>query len=339
MELLDRYLQAVREYLLRNRRDDVVKELGDNILSQMEDEASALGRPLTEAEQAAILKQHGHPLVAAARYRRLPLQQLVGPALFPLYWYMLQAAVFFVAALHVMLAVVLALSTGSVLPAMVTAWGYFWLWMLAAVGGLTIAFGLVEYFGGGKIPFTETFNPLDLPKVKKSPASGGNSMTELVMGGLFLVAWPIFLHSATPSFARSSPVHLASAWWHFEVPMLLVVALGMAVAYVALFRPQYPRLRAALRLVSDLAGVVTCYFFLLQGEFIVANPDYASRLSGPVHLGNHVFTAGQIANDAVGLVPLIALIIFFFDALLEAVRLLRARPQRAIVTHESNGIL
>ncbi len=56
MELLDRYLQAVREYLLRNRRDDIVKELGDNILSQMEDKAAELGRPLTEAEQAAILK-------------------------------------------------------------------------------------------------------------------------------------------------------------------------------------------------------------------------------------------------------------------------------------------
>src|SRR5262245_9915751 len=100
MQLLERYLQQVREYLFRGRRDDIVKELGDNILSQMEDKAQELGRPLTEAEQAAILKQHGHPLVAAARYRRLPLQQLIGPSLFPLYWYMLQAALFFVAAFH-----------------------------------------------------------------------------------------------------------------------------------------------------------------------------------------------------------------------------------------------
>jgi hypothetical protein len=333
MELLDRYLQAVREYLLRNRRDDIVKELGDNILSQMEDEAAALGRPLTKAEQAAILKQHGHPLVAAARYRRLPLQQLIGPALFPLYWYMLQAVVLFVAAFHLVLAVVLALSAGSVVHAMVTAWGSFWLWTLAAVGGLTITFGLVEYFGNGKIPFTEAFNPFELPEVKKSSPPGGNSMTQLVLGGLFLVAWPIFLHSATPSFASSSPVRLASAWWRFELPMLLVVALGMAAAYVALFRPQYSRLRAALRLASDVAGVVTLYSFLLQGEFIVANPGVAARLNSPVQLGNHVFTAGQVANYAVALAPLIALIVLFFNALLEAARLLRARPQHAIVTH------
>src|SRR5215813_6133590 len=104
MELLERYLQAVRGYLLRRRRDDIVKELGDNILSQMEDKAAELGRPLNEIEQAAILKQYGHPLLAAARYRSLPLHQLVGPALFPLYWYMLQAVVIFVAAFHLMAA-------------------------------------------------------------------------------------------------------------------------------------------------------------------------------------------------------------------------------------------
>ena len=340
MELLDRYLQAVREYLLRNRRDDIVKELGDNILSQMEDQAAELGRPLTEAEQAAILKQHGHPLVAAARYRRQPLQQLVGPSLFPLYWYMLQVIIFFVAAFHVVLAVVFGLGTGSALQGLVAAWGSFWLWALVAVGGLTIAFGLIEYFGGGKIPFTETFNPLELPEVKKPAAPAGNALDESVMGCLFLIVWPIFLHSATPSFARSNPVRLAPAWWHFEIPMLLSVALGTAAAFASLLRPQYPYLRAALRLMSDFIGVITFYFFLLTGEFLVAaNADAAAKLNAPVHVGHYIFTAGQIANMAAGLAVLIALIVFFFDGLVEAARLLRGRRRSAIVAHEGNGIL
>lgn len=339
MELLDRYLQAVRGYLLRNRRDDIVKELGDNILSQMEDKAAELGRPLTEAEQAAILKQHGHPLVAAARYRRQPMQQLIGPSLFPLYWYMLQFLIFIVAAFHLVLAVVFGFTTGSAFQGMVAAWGSFWLWALVAVGGLTVCFGLIEYFGGGKIPFTETFDPLELPEIKKSAPPRGNALAELVMGSLFLIAWPIFLHSATPSFARSSPIRLAPVWWHFEVPMLLVVALGTAGALAALLRPQFPSLRAALRLASDLVGVVTFYFFLFAGEFIVANADAAARLSSPVQLGSRVFTAGQVANFAVALGPLIALIFFFFDGLVEATRLFLARRQPAVITHESNGIV
>lgn len=338
MELLDRYLQAVRGYLLRSRRDDIVKELGGNILSQMEDREAELGRPLNEAEQAEILKQHGHPLVAAARYRRQPMQQLVGPTLFPLYWYMIEAVVVMVAAFHLVLAVVLAIVNGSALQGMVAAWGSFWLWALVAVGGLTICFGLIEYFGGGKI--TETFDPLELPEIKKSAPPRGNALAELVMGILFLIAWPVFLHSAAPSFARSNPVRLAPAWWYFEIPMLLSVALGTAAAFASLLRPQYPYLRAALRLMSDFIGVITFYFFLLTGEFLVAaNADAAAKLNASVHVGNHIFTVGQIANLAAGLALLIALIVFFCDGLWEATRLFLARRQPAIITHESNGIV
>jgi hypothetical protein len=167
VELLDRYLQAVREYMLRSHRDDFVKELGDNILSQMEDKASELGRPLNESEQAEILKRFGHPLVVAAPYRKLPMQQLVGPRLFPLYWFALQAMVVMLLAFNLVLAVVLSLKHGSILNGVATALGAFCICMLAGVGGLTICFGLAEYFGGGKVPFTETFNPLDLPEAKK----------------------------------------------------------------------------------------------------------------------------------------------------------------------------
>jgi hypothetical protein len=339
MELLERYLQAVRGYLLRRRRDDIVKELGDNILSQMEDRAEELGRPLNEIEQAAILKLHGHPLLAAARYRRMPMQQLIGPALFPLYWYLLQALLVFVTAFHVVLAGVVGLTRGSVFEGLVVAWGSFWLWVLVAVGGITVAFGLIEYFGGGKVPFTETFDPRDLPEIKRSAPPRGNSLAELVLGGLFLIVWPAILHLPAPPFARSSPVHLAPVWWRFEIPMLLVMALGTAAAFVSVFRPKYSWLRSALRLASDVAGAVTFYLLLLTGEFIVIGPNAPAQLNDPVHVGSHVFTAGQIANAAAGVAPLILLITFFCDGLLEAARLLRPRRNRGIVSHESNGIL
>ena len=42
---------------------------------------------------------------------------------------------------------------------------------------------------------------------------------------------------------------------------------------------------------------------------------------------------------AAGLAVLIALIVFFFDGLVEAARLLRGRRRSAIVAHEGNGIL
>jgi len=125
MELLERYLQAVRTYLIRRRRDDIVKELGDNILSEMEDKAEELGRPLTEAEQCEVLKQHGHPLFAAARYGRLPLQYLIGPTLFPIYWYAVQLIIGFVAAFHLMIAFVMLFSTRTVFSIIGETWASF----------------------------------------------------------------------------------------------------------------------------------------------------------------------------------------------------------------------
>src|SRR5262249_31754722 len=84
MRLLDRYVSVVRGHLPEEQREDIVRELYENIRAQMDDKAAELGRPLTEAEQETIIKRHGHPIFVAGRY--LPQQHLIGPALFPIYW-------------------------------------------------------------------------------------------------------------------------------------------------------------------------------------------------------------------------------------------------------------
>ena len=90
MTLVDRYLGAVRDNLPRAQRDDIIEELEDSLRSRMEDEAAARGRPLTEAEEAAILKSFGNPMAVAARYRGDERsvtfgRRLIGPELFPTY--------------------------------------------------------------------------------------------------------------------------------------------------------------------------------------------------------------------------------------------------------------
>src|ERR1700720_3284598 len=90
MELLDQYLKSIRSCLPEAQRDDIINELSENIHSQMEDKEGELGRPLSEAEVEAILKQHGHPLLVASRYRHDQRsvafgRQWIGPVLFPFY--------------------------------------------------------------------------------------------------------------------------------------------------------------------------------------------------------------------------------------------------------------
>ena len=53
--LIDRYLQNVRVSLPAARRDDIVRELAEDIRAQVADREEELGRALTEDEQEALL--------------------------------------------------------------------------------------------------------------------------------------------------------------------------------------------------------------------------------------------------------------------------------------------
>lgn len=83
MDLLERYLQAVGQYLPTKGKGDTLAELRANLLAEMDGRVEELGRPLNEDEVAAVLEKHGSPAVVATRY--LPQQSLIAPALFPLY--------------------------------------------------------------------------------------------------------------------------------------------------------------------------------------------------------------------------------------------------------------
>ena len=56
MDLIERYLHAVKSHLPLKQQEDVVAELADDLRSRIDDRESELGRPLDEAEVVAILK-------------------------------------------------------------------------------------------------------------------------------------------------------------------------------------------------------------------------------------------------------------------------------------------
>ena len=96
MNLFDNYLRTLRLLLPRDQRDDIVRELSEEIHSQVADKEAVLGRPLNTSEQEAILQQLGHPIAVASRYR--PQRYLVGPLVFPYYWLLIKVVVALVVA-------------------------------------------------------------------------------------------------------------------------------------------------------------------------------------------------------------------------------------------------
>ena len=91
MDVIDRYFRTLRVLLPKDQRDDIIRELSEEIRSQVADREAGLGRPLTADEQAAIVGQLGHPLLTAARYR--PTRYLIGPIVFPHYWLALKVVI------------------------------------------------------------------------------------------------------------------------------------------------------------------------------------------------------------------------------------------------------
>ncbi|HWC66326.1 MAG TPA: hypothetical protein VG777_09595, partial [Thermoanaerobaculia bacterium] len=62
MDLIERYLQAVRLWLPGSRKQDIIAELREDLRSQVEDRETELARPLDDAEIEAILKRCGRPI-------------------------------------------------------------------------------------------------------------------------------------------------------------------------------------------------------------------------------------------------------------------------------------
>ena len=83
MELIDRYLQAVKLWLpTRQKQDICCRVCADDLQSQVEEREAELGRPLAETELADLLERCGKPMAAAGRYlsRR---SSLIGPRCIP----------------------------------------------------------------------------------------------------------------------------------------------------------------------------------------------------------------------------------------------------------------
>ena len=105
MDVIEGYFRALRIFLPKGQRDDIIRELWGEVQSQVAEKAAALGRPLNSAEQASIISQYGHPMLTAARY--WPQRYLIGPIVFPYYWIVLKIALALVAIGHVVGAAVL----------------------------------------------------------------------------------------------------------------------------------------------------------------------------------------------------------------------------------------
>jgi len=143
MTIIEDYLRIVALLLPKAQRDDIVAELRDTVLTRIEARESDLGRPLTEAETEALLREIGHPLVVAARYRG-GAQQVVGPTLYPYWAFGVKIAITIQLALSAMVFLVHALDGGDVGTAFGHAFYAAFDGVITVVGFATLAVWVIE---------------------------------------------------------------------------------------------------------------------------------------------------------------------------------------------------
>src|SRR5579864_758308 len=264
MELLNRYLQAVKFWLPRAQQDDIITELGEDIRSQVEERESELGRKLTDAEMEAFLKQRGRPLLVAEKY--LPHEFLIGPVLFPAYWFVLKLVLTcYIVPWVAVWGAFMMLDTSYRIQH--TGFGIvrdaFTLWVIAlnAFTVVTVVFAVLERAKDQSWLFDQ-WSPGKLPPVRNiEQISRFGSATELVFGIAFFTFWwlkiltPTLFDSAgvTITLAPGMPGYLfATFFWCF----LLLGCGNIALSAFNLVRPYWTRARRGVRAGLNFAAAI-----------------------------------------------------------------------------------
>jgi hypothetical protein len=242
MDLLKRYLTAVRFWLPAKQQDDIIAELSEDLRSQSEDREAALGRNLTPAEWETLLKERGHPLVVASGY--LPQRYLIGPVLFPVYVFVLKLATLWclIPSIAVWLGIAIFAPSGSALHA--SFWNALWPALVTA-GVVTFIFSILERY---QSEWLGKWSPNTLPPVRDTRRiPRGSTLFELVVNAMF-TGWTIEAIAA-PALIDSPGLRIAFTSAGREVLSgLVLLAIGLIVlSAVNLVRPYWTRTRRSVR--------------------------------------------------------------------------------------------
>src|SRR6266403_2701693 len=257
MQIVDRYLKSVKTCLPTAQADDIIKELSENIYAQIEDKESELKQSLTEAEVEAILKQHGHPLLVASRYRQEQRsvsfgRQIIGPALFPFYIRVLK---FNLGLTSVILIVIFAalFAAGQPIGNFLQVFCYQLLIQFAIV---TLIFWLADQHF---TKFPDRWDPRK-PYGLRHPALTAredgtriprlNSASQLIALLIALFWLRMVQHSQFAFFGPAAAfLSLTLNWTQLYLPINGLILLGLIGAGISLVRPAWVRVHWRIRVL------------------------------------------------------------------------------------------
>ena len=288
MNLLERYLHALSWALPRGKADDILAELRDVLMMRIEDREEALGRPLTDEEMSALLKEFGHPLVVAARYQQQ--QWLIGPDVFPFYKFVLRVVLVIVICVQVTIASARFLfSGGMAVQIFGPALGGLWMSVLTSVGIVTLVFAVLERWG---FPANHLRNwkPEQLPQPNDTRQSVWESLFELTAGTLLLAWWTGLIHLPWAVGGHGFRIEPAPIFVQLYWPIFWIMVAKLIHSLIVWLRPEWRLVRGALAGATMVAGIALLAIIYKAGHWATIVPtgmsaNEASQLDHAVNLG------------------------------------------------------
>jgi hypothetical protein len=290
MTLLDNYLNAVRRNLPPAEADDIVAELRDVLLERAEERERD-----GAVDWAALLKDYGHPLKVAARYRGD--QYLIGPALYPFYRHFLQKIVgiviLAVGAITLFKVASFGGDAGQIIAKLLGAW---WSAVLISVGAVTLAFVLIDRFGGMDRHF-QSWEPEDLPEVAVDQPTLAQSVFEVSAGLLFILWWTGLVPA--PDLASHNGVRILPGpiWAELYVPILILLLARLAYSLVAWLRPGWRAVRGVVDIGTSVGAIALAIIIHRAGRWVTVvatDPAQAARVESSLNISLSIGIAATV---------------------------------------------
>jgi HAAS domain-containing protein len=264
-DLMERYLAAVERRLPKEQAADIVAELREALEARIDAKSEELGRAAGPDEVAAILKEFGHPTLAASRYQTQ--QYLIGPGLYPWFWPAQRMALGVTLAVLVVLTVIRVLDSARPLSAFIGRVFAWWEPLAMVFGLVTLVFMLMEQ-AKTPVKLAQGWNPKTLPhdNVRK-PRPLFDSVFALGFDVVFILWW-IGVITVPGRKDASVQFDFTGVWDSVHTPILALALVTAAVHAADIVYPAWSRLRSAVSIAGHVGGLAVMAV-LLQADKLI----------------------------------------------------------------------
>jgi len=254
MDLIDRYLSAIRRNLPARNADDIVAELRDALASRIEDREEALGRPLEAAEIQALIKDFGHPLVVAARFRKQ--QWLIGPDVYPFYFSVARIVVLAIAGVQVAIGLAqLLFGDRDPLQLLLQTIGGLSASLLISLAIVTLIFAILERTGF-PAEHIGNWNPAQLPDIGDEQPGPWKSAAEVALSLAFLLWWAGLFTLPIPTGGADFRIEPAPVFAELYWPIFILASARLLHNVIQWLRPRWKLVRAVTDGLTAIGGLV-----------------------------------------------------------------------------------